>query len=90
LSKAVKIKLKLKYIYTYTTTVKPVVVHGSGTWAMAEMDMTRMSTWERKIHGTVVEQGIGRKRSNQESGELYKHLDIVPDIKRKDWNGLDI
>jgi hypothetical protein len=29
--------------------VKPAVVYGSETWAMAEMDMERMGTWERKI-----------------------------------------
>jgi hypothetical protein len=29
--------------------VKPVVVFGSGTVAMAVMDMTRLGMWERKI-----------------------------------------
>jgi hypothetical protein len=31
------------------TVVKPVVVYGSETWAMTEMDMKRMGTGERKI-----------------------------------------
>jgi len=44
----------------------------------------------RRIHGTVVEQGIWRKRSNQELRELYKDLDIVADRKRKDWNEMDM
>ena len=55
--------------------------------------MTRLGTWERmilkRIHGTVVEQGVWRKRSNLELRELYKDLDIVADRKRKEWNGLD-
>jgi len=36
-------------INIYKTTVKPAVVFGSGTVAMAVMDMTRLGTWERKI-----------------------------------------
>jgi len=44
--------------------VKPVVVFGSETWAMAEMDMTRLGTWERiilrRIYGPVVEEGMWR------------------------------
>jgi hypothetical protein len=54
---------------------------------MAEMGMTRLGAWARtilrRIHGPVVEQGIWGKRSSQELLELYKHLDIVADIKRK-------
>ena len=42
MSEAVKIKI-------YKPMVKPVVVFGSETQAMAEMDMTRLGTWERKI-----------------------------------------
>ena len=44
--------------------MKPVVVFGSATRAMAEMDMTRLGTWERivlrRINGPVVQQGIWR------------------------------
>jgi len=44
--------------------VKTVVVFGSEAWAMAERDVTRLGTWERRIlrtvHGPVVEQGIWR------------------------------
>ena len=62
-SKAVKIKI-------CKTMVEPAVVFGSETWAMTEMDVTRLGTWERKIlrriHGTVVEQGVWRIRINQE------------------------
>jgi hypothetical protein len=49
---AVKIKLR-------KTMVKPVVVGGSETWALIELDMKRLSTWERrilrKLYGPVVE-----------------------------------
>ena len=41
-SRAVKIKI-------YKTMVKPGVVFGSETRAMAEMDMTRLGKWKRKI-----------------------------------------
>jgi len=37
----------------------------------------------------VAEQGIWRIGTNQELQELYKDLDIVADIKRKDWKGED-
>jgi G:T-mismatch repair DNA endonuclease (very short patch repair protein) len=46
--------------------------------------MKRLSTRERKklrrIHGSVVEQGIWKKRTDQ---ELYRDPDIVADIKKK-------
>jgi hypothetical protein len=35
--------------------MKPVVVGGSETWAVAEMDMKRMGTWERKIIRRILE-----------------------------------
>ena len=50
--------------------VRPAVVFGGGKWAVAEMDMKRFSTWDRKIlrriYGPVVEQGIWRKITDQE------------------------
>jgi hypothetical protein len=62
MSKAVKIKI-------YKMMVKPAVMFGSETWAMAEMDMTRMVTQERKvrrrIYGPVVQQGTWSIRTNQ-------------------------
>jgi hypothetical protein len=71
--------------------VKPAVVFGSETWAMTEMDMKRLCTWDRKIssiRGPVVEHGIWRV-SDQELRDLYKDLDIVADIKKKrlEWIG---
>jgi len=45
-------------------------VCGSETWAVAEMDMKRMGTWEReiliRIYGSLVEHGIWRVRINHE------------------------
>lgn len=40
MSKAVKI---------YNMMVKPVVVRGSETWPITEVDMKRVNTWERKM-----------------------------------------
>jgi hypothetical protein len=72
---------------TYKTMVKPDVVFGSETWAMTEIDMKRLGTWERKIlrwiYGPMVKQRIWRIRTDQELRELYKDLDIVADIKKK-------
>ena len=45
--------------------------------------------WLKRIHGPVVQQGIGRKRTKQELGELHTDVDIVADIKKKimKWSG---
>jgi len=46
------------------------------SWRMSEVDMKRLTTWERKIlgriYGPVIEQGSWRMRTNQELCELYK------------------
>jgi hypothetical protein len=42
------------------------------------------------IYGPVVEQGVCRIRTNKGLWELYKDLDVVGGIKRKDWNGKGI
>ena len=79
ISKAVKYKI-------YIMLVKPVVVYGSETWTMTEIDMKRLNTWERKIlriYGPVLEQGIWRIRSNQKLWGIYKNLGILADMKKK-------
>jgi hypothetical protein len=43
-----------------------------------------------KYYGSVVEQEIPRIIADQELRELYKDLDIVAGIQRRDWNGMDI
>jgi len=54
--------------------VKIILEYGSETWAMTEMDMKRLGTWDReilrKIYGPVVQQGIWRKRAKQKLREL--------------------
>ena len=40
------------------------------------------------IHGPVVEQGMGRIRTDKELRELYKDLGIVADIKKEE-TGMD-
>lgn len=61
---------------------------------MTETDMKRLNTWERKIlrriYGPVVEQGIQRIRSNHKLWDIYKDLDTVADMKRKDWYEQDL
>jgi hypothetical protein len=67
MSTAVKSKI-------YQTIVKPAVVFGGETWAVAEMDINRPGTCERKIlrwtHGSVVMQGIWKIRTDQELREI--------------------
>ena len=75
--------------------VKPVVVFGSETWAVTDIDMKGLSTWQTKIFrrvcGPVVEQGMWRVRTDQELRELCSDLGIVSDIKkRREMNGLDM
>ena len=76
MSKAVKIEM-------YKKKVKRVVVYGIETWAVTEMGVQKLTTWERKIlriHGPVVEQGIWGKRTIQELSEQCKDLDIVAGV----------
>jgi hypothetical protein len=64
--------------------VKPVILYGSEIWAMTEMDMKRLRTWERKIlriEEPVEEQGIWRI-SIHELRKLYKDLDTAAAINK--------
>jgi hypothetical protein len=73
--------------------VKPIVVYGSETWAVTEMDVKRLLARERKIlrkiHGPVVQQGVSRIRTDHALRELCKYLIIVAGIKKKrfEWIG---
>jgi len=71
MSTAVKIKLD-------KTIVGPVAVFGSEPWAMSEMDIETLGSWERKIsrkiYGPVVGQGIWRIRTREELRELYEDV----------------
>ena len=48
--------------------VKPVIVYGSETWPITEMDTTRLNVWDRKILRKLYGPGrtIWRIRTNQE------------------------
>jgi len=52
----------------YKTKLKPATMCGSETWAVAEMGMNRLGTWDRKmfrrLHGLAVAQGIWRIRND--------------------------
>jgi len=37
----------------------------------------------KKVHGKVLDQGLWRRKTDQELSELYKDLDIVAGIKKK-------
>jgi hypothetical protein len=69
-------------------------MYGNETWVVSETDMKRLGTWDRqilrRIFGPLVEQGMWKIKINQELRELYKYLDIVADIIKKNWNGLDM
>jgi hypothetical protein len=73
-------------IYIHNT-VKPVVVYGSETLPVTEIDMKRLNTRDRKIlrwkYGPVVQQGIRRIRTKKELRDLCKDLDIAANIKKK-------
>jgi hypothetical protein len=62
-------------------------VYRSAKGAMTEMDMKRLSTWERVIlrqmYAAVLVQGIWKIISYPALRELYADLDIVADIKTK-------
>lgn len=63
-------------------------MYGSETWAVTEMDVQNLSTWERKIlrvHGPVVEHGIWGIRTIQELRELGNDLGIVADVTERRW-----
>jgi hypothetical protein len=49
--------------------VKPVVAYGSETWAVTEIEMKRLGTWDRKILRRIdrpmAEKGTWRIRTNQ-------------------------
>jgi hypothetical protein len=58
MSTAVKIKI-------YKTMLRPAAVYGSETWAVAEMDMNRLGTWDRKILRRLHSGGSARYMVNR-------------------------
>jgi hypothetical protein len=67
MSEAVRIKI-------YETMVIEVVVCGTETWRVTEMDMKGLTTWEgkilRRVYGPGVEQGIWGIRTDQVVGAI--------------------
>jgi hypothetical protein len=61
--------------------VNSFVFFGSEKWAVNEMDMKRLVTWEsrmlRRIHRPRGRARNMENRTNQERRELYRYLDIV-------------
>jgi hypothetical protein len=72
-------------IRTYKTIIRPVILYGSQTWAVAGKMASTLMTWEtkvlRKIYGPKNEQGVWRIRNNLEIQNMYKSPDIVTEIK---------
>jgi hypothetical protein len=77
-------------VKVYKTTVNPAVVFGCETWSVAEMDIKRLSVWERTINGPVVKQGMWRVKTDEELRKLYKDLDIVADVRKNREGGLGL
>lgn len=77
----------------YKTLVRPVLMYGSETWTMTQMEEEWLRRWERKIlrriYGGINENGVWRTRTNQELRALYQEPDIVTEIKtgRLRWAG---
>lgn len=80
-------------IRIYKTVLRPVVLYGSETWAVTRECEEWLRIWERKvlrrIFGPVCENGIWRRRSNEELRNLYGQPDIVTEQKkaRLKWFG---
>jgi hypothetical protein len=65
------------------------VTYGGKTWALTLTDETALRLFERKIYGTVLQNGEFRIRYNEELNELIKGDDIVRFIEaqRLQWLG---
>jgi hypothetical protein len=69
----------------YKTLVKPVVMYGSETWALTQIDISRLSAFQRKIlrkiYGPIKERGECRIRYTKELYQLCRSPDITTPIK---------
>jgi hypothetical protein len=77
----------------YKVLVRPVVIYASKTWTLSTSDERLLSVFERRIlrciFGAVQENGVRRKKYNNELYELFNEPDIVEYIKinRLCWAG---
>jgi hypothetical protein len=75
------------------TIIRPVVLHGSETWAITGKMASSLMTCERKIfrkiYGPKCEEAVLRIRTNLELQNVYWSPDIVTEIKvrRLKWLG---
>jgi hypothetical protein len=80
-------------IRIYKTIIRPVVLHGSETWAITGKMASSLMTCERnilrKVYGPKCEQGVWRIRTNLELQNVYRSPHIVTEIKvrRLEWLG---
>lgn len=89
-SKSVSRNAKIRL---YKTVIQPTVLYGSETWTMTQETENRIGVWERKmlrrIFGGKNEEGVWRRRTNNEVMELYGQPSIikVAKMKRLRWLG---
>lgn len=80
-------------IHIYKTIIRPTVIYGSESWTVTEESKHRLETWERKIlrkiYRGVKENGIWRRRTNNELKDIFKEIDIITAItqNRLRWLG---
>lgn len=86
LSRSVKVCL-------YKTLIRPVLTYACETWTISKNNEYALQYFERKIlrrvYGPICENGVWRKRYNQELYDLFKDVDISKFIKltRLRWAG---
>ena len=68
----------------YKTLIRPLLMYGSETWTLSQVDMTCLSIFERKIlrkiTGLVQDNGNWRIRYNEELHPVYKSPDIIKTV----------
>jgi hypothetical protein len=77
----------------YNSVIRPVVTYGGETWNIGKVEENKLVTWERKILrkicGPICENGIWKRRWNNQIIEIFKSPDIVATIRsnRLRWAG---
>ena len=80
-------------IVLYKTLILPVLIYGSESWTLGNIEETILGTFERKIlrkmFGPVCHDGEWRIRYNIELYRIYNEIDVVKRIKvqRLRWLG---
>ena len=77
----------------YKSVIRPVVTYASELWSMNGAEQERLRVWERKVLRKIfrgkMEDGVWKRRTNQELMEMYENPNIVSVIKsqRLRWLG---